>query len=113
MDQDLFPPPGFTLPGFTVLVELTMVAQRINHNQAITFLEQRWAWTGLGGVHPARDDDEGQEGDDATPRCPDREASQLLCLARVGTSADLKASWWGTKWFLRSPTLRATPLRWF
>ena len=71
MDQDLFPPLGFALPGFAVLVELTMVAQWINHDQAITFLEQRWAQTGLGGVHPARDDDEGQEGDDAAPRRPD------------------------------------------
>ena len=76
MDQDLFPPPDFALPGFAALVELTMAAQRIDHDQAIAFLEQHWARTGLGGVHPARDDNEGQEGDDATPRRPDREASQ-------------------------------------
>ena len=36
----------------------------------------------------------------------------VLRLAWVGTSIDSKASQ-RTKWFLRSPTLRATPLRWF
>ena len=37
----------------------------------------------------------------------------VLRLARVGTNVDSKASCRRTKRFLRSPTLRATPLRWF
>ena len=37
----------------------------------------------------------------------------LLHLAWVGLSTDSKASWRRMKWFLRSLTLRAMPLRWF
>ena len=40
MDQDHFPPPDFALPGFAALVELTMAAQQLDHDQAIVFLEQ-------------------------------------------------------------------------
>ena len=42
MDQNILPP-DFTLPGFATLVELTMVAQHMDHDQAILFLEQHWA----------------------------------------------------------------------
>ena len=44
---------------------------------------------------------------------PIGEARLLLRLAQVGKSADSKASWREMKWFLRSLTLRAMPLRWF
>ena len=61
MEQDLPPPPDFTLPGFATLVELTMAAQQIDHDQAIAFLEQHWTQTGFGGVHPIQGDDRDPE----------------------------------------------------
>ena len=41
--------------------------------------------------------------------------SQIWCYTwpRQERAQTLKASWRRTKWFLRSPTLRAMPLRWF
>ena len=76
MDNDLLPPPNFALPGFAALVELTMAAQQVDCGGAIAFLEQRWAQTGLGGIHPDRDNDRGLEGDDDVLQQPERDAPQ-------------------------------------
>ncbi|KAF8128127.1 hypothetical protein EV363DRAFT_1510177 [Boletus edulis] len=46
------PHPNFALPGFAALVELTMLAQQMDQDEAIVFLEQRWVQTGLGGIRP-------------------------------------------------------------
>ena len=57
-------PPDFALPGFAALVELTMAAQQMDHDEAITFLEQCWEQTGLGGVCPNQGDDRNHEEDE-------------------------------------------------
>ena len=56
--------PDFALPGFTTLLELTMAAQQMDHDEAIVFLEQRWEQNGLGGVRLNQDDDGIPEGDE-------------------------------------------------
>jgi hypothetical protein len=74
MDQIPLLPPDFALPGFAALVELTMAAQQINHDEAIVFLGQRWEQTGLGGVRPGQGDDGIPEGDeDDQQQQPDRD----------------------------------------
>ena len=52
MDREPLPQPDFALPGFAALIELTMQAQQMEQDEAIEFLEQRWARTGLGGIRP-------------------------------------------------------------
>ncbi|KAN0084278.1 hypothetical protein V8E55_007782 [Tylopilus felleus] len=78
MDQDPALPPDFALPGFAALVELTMAAQQMDHDEAITFLEQRWEQTGLGGVRPNQGDDRNHEEDeDAQQRRRIRDGPRL------------------------------------
>jgi hypothetical protein len=60
--------PDFTLPGFAALVDLTMAAQQIDHNEAIIFLELSWEQTWLGGVCPDQGDDGIPEGDEDDPQ---------------------------------------------
>ena len=62
MDRNILLPPDFALPGFVALVELTMAVQEMDRDEAITFLEQCWEQTGLGGVHLNR------RGDNGSPR---------------------------------------------
>ncbi|KAF8441025.1 hypothetical protein L210DRAFT_3667152 [Boletus edulis BED1] len=71
------PHPNFALPGFAALVELTMLAQQMDQDEAIVFLEQRWVQTGLGGIRP--DQPEANDGelrrDGVARRRPGRDPS--------------------------------------
>ena len=70
--------PDFTLLGFVALVGLTMVAQQMNHGEAIIFLEQWWEWTGLGGVHPDQGDNRNPERvENDLPPWPDQDIPPL------------------------------------
>ena len=53
-----------------------MAGQQLEHNQAILFLEQRWAQTGLGGIHPDHGDGADPAGGEAPPERPGRGAHQ-------------------------------------
>ena len=76
MDNIPPPPPDFALPGFAALVELTMAGQQLEHDQAILFLEQCWAQTGLGGIHPDHGDGADPAGGEAPPEHPGQGAHQ-------------------------------------
>ena len=81
MDNIPPPPPDFALPGFATLVELTMAGQQLEHDQAILFLEQRWAQTGLGGIHP----DHGDGADPAGGEAPPSAWAEVLTSSPIGT----------------------------
>ena len=89
-------PPDFALPGFTALVELTMAGQQLEHDQAILFLEQCWAQTGLGGIHPDHGDGADPAGGEAPP--PSARA-ELLTISPIGMPP-------------RNPTLHNPPPQW-
>ena len=76
MDNDLLPPLNFALLGFAALIELTMAAQQVDRGGAITFLEQHWAQTGLGRIHPDWDNNRGLEGDDNALQQPKQDTPQ-------------------------------------
>ncbi|KAG9314453.1 hypothetical protein JVU11DRAFT_5250 [Chiua virens] len=60
-------------PGFAALVELTMETQRIDHEQAIAFLGERWAETGLGGIRPVPRPNRDPGGDGGALQQPDHD----------------------------------------
>ena len=82
MDWNILPP-DFALPGFASLVELTMVAQHMGHNQAILFLEQHWAKTGLEGVHTDWGNNENPAEEEGVPEQQNPGAPQQPGLEEV------------------------------